>query len=319
MVSDRSTPDARSTTRRLVGAALFAGVLLGVLISNGLHAGLHAGVNALLAVGLIGTLLEFVRRTRQRMTEADRELAEAQMAAEAAGRAKADFLAAMSHEMRTPMNAIINMSELVLETKLTDRQKKYLETIDSSARSLTGIVNDILDFNRIDAGGLALESSFFKPERLIRDVAESFRDHEKIGALRFETHLGGKVPENVATDRLRLRQVLTHLVGNAFKFTEAGRIDLSVFLVGDAPEGATEATLRFSVKDTGIGIDEQELPRLLESFSQADASATRRYGGTGLGLAICDRLVKLMGGSGRGGAGGQGRACQGDGIPQGCA
>ncbi|MEJ6004321.1 response regulator [Paucibacter sp. AS339] len=225
---------------------------------------------------------------------AELALLEAKTEAEAASRAKSDFLANMSHELRTPMNAILGMLTLLRKTELSARQSDYTVKTEGAARSLLGLLNEILDFSKVEADKMTLDPLPFEPEQLWRDLSVILASN--LGAKKIDVlfDIDPDLPQTLIGDAMRLQQVLINLTGNAIKFTSEGSVLLSVQQVARS-EG--DITLRFAVKDTGIGIAPENHARIFSGFTQAEASTTRRFGGTGLGVAISQRLVALMGGS----------------------
>ncbi|MGI9415616.1 MAG: ATP-binding protein, partial [Hyphomicrobiales bacterium] len=231
-----------------------------------------------------------------KVEERTRDLRSAKEAAEAANVAKSEFLATMSHEIRTPMNGMLVMAELMSGAELAPRQQRYAEVIVKSGQSLLSIINDILDFSKIESGNMDLERIALDPAEVIDDVLNLFWERASSKGVDLAGYVGADVPAEIEGDPVRLNQVLSNLVNNALKFTEAGHV---VVLVRRSPiqtPAGDGLAIEFSVKDTGIGIPEDKLASIFSAFSQADQTTTRKYGGTGLGLAICKRLVGAMGG-----------------------
>ena len=239
------------------------------------------------------SLIELNQSLEGRVSERTKELAQARDEALAASRAKSAFLANMSHEIRTPMNGVIGMTDLLISTELDAEQLEFADTVRSSAGSLLTVINDVLDFSKVEAGHLELEQAEFVPKTTIEEVFNLLSISAMQKGLAIRQDISDELSKTFIGDSVRLRQVITNLVSNAIKFTDGGHVTISAAIVS---ESESDSVLRFEIYDTGCGVSEEAQAKIFNVFSQADNSTTRKFGGTGLGLSICKSLVELMNG-----------------------
>lgn len=245
-----------------------------------------------ISIGVFTTILAYlVTQHRRAAFKLEHDLRIARDEAEEASSAKSNFLATMSHEVRTPLNGILGMASLLLQTDLNAKQEDYLQTVKYSGETLLAMLNDILDFSKMEAGKFQVETIDIDFEKLIGSVANLMTSRAEEQGIFIKVSLAGDVPPYIHSDPTRLRQVLLNLLSNAIKFTERGHVEIAVTKLS---ETNGEALLRFEVIDTGIGIPEEAMNKLFREFTQADSSTSRKYGGTGLGLSICKRIVELL-------------------------
>ncbi len=269
------------------------GALLLALLLLLLPASFASGCALLAVTACLGMVWRAAVRFRRSVSVQIDDLEEARRAAMAQALAKAQFLANMSHEIRTPMNGVLGMAELLVRTELNAEQAQMAQTVQASAEALLAVLNDILDYSKIEAGKLELETAEFDLWQLVDDCASLLHQAADQKGIELLTYVDPRLWRCHRGDAARLRQVMLNFVSNAVKFTLEGEVVLAAELVGEDAHGQR---LRIAVRDTGVGIDQAAMGRLFTAFSQADASTTRRFGGTGLGLVICRRLVELMGG-----------------------
>jgi signal transduction histidine kinase/ligand-binding sensor domain-containing protein/DNA-binding response OmpR family regulator len=234
-----------------------------------------------------------LERLNEQLIEQKAQEEKARQEAEKANKAKSTFLATMSHEIRTPMNGVLGMASLLAETELNIEQRDYTDAILTSGESLLNVINDVLDFSKIESGHMELDPHDFELRKCIEDVLEMFSAKTSQSGINLSYHIEDGIPHYIYGDGFRLKQVLINMVSNAVKFTQKGEIRVDV----TGSDSGDEMTLYFTIKDTGIGIPPEQLKNLFEAFNQLDSSVTRKYGGSGLGLAICERLIRLLGGT----------------------
>lgn len=284
-------PQDRTTIRAMIEEAVKGSEIKDIVCRHRRHDGSYIWIsfNVIFADGSVYAIGRDI--TKQKQTE--QALIEARDIAEKNSKVKSEFLANMSHEIRTPMNGVLGMTEILSQTDLTSSQKEYVAVIKSCGESLMTVINDVLDFSKLEAGKLSIKPDQVDIRKLAQDIFSLYDGIAKSKNLTCDLVLDNQLPKMVLADGIRIRQVLSNLITNAIKFTESGNIHTTIKFLG---QFFNKARIRFEIKDTGIGVAVDKQKYIFEKFTQADSSSTRSFGGTGLGLAICKQLVQLMDG-----------------------